>query len=422
MENIDQLKRVKVAVMDSISREFSGQIASVDEQRQFVSQRLDEVFDTMGLQLEEYQRHHFHKELLDELAGYGPIQPLLDDPLNSEVMVMGPKQVYIERAGKLHDTDIVFDDDEHVMRIINRILHPLGLQVDWESPTADGRLPDGSRVNVVIPPVSIDGPCITIRKFLNTRFSIPELVELGSVTEHMAEFLEACVKARLNILITGNTSSGKTTLLNVLSGFIPDNERIVTIEDAAELDLGQKYIVRLETRPGSVDGRGEITTRQLVRNSLRMRPDRIIVGEVRGEETIDMLQAMNTGHEGSLCTLHSNSPRDAIARLETMVLMSGLDMPVVAIRKQISSAIDLIVHMARLEDGSRKITRISEVTHMEGEVVTLSDLFQFEQRGKDEDGNILGEIRSTGLRPSFNPRLELAGFRLRPQIFGAGAF
>jgi pilus assembly protein CpaF len=274
----------------------------------------------------------------------------------------------------------------------------------------------------VIPPVSIDGPCITIRKFLNTRFSIPELVELGSVTEHMAEFLEACVKARLNILITGNTSSGKTTLLNVLSGFIPDNERIVTIEDAAELDLGQKYIVRLETRPGSVDGRGEITTRQLVRNSLRMRPDRIIVGEVRGEETIDMLQAMNTGHEGSLCTLHSNSPRDAIARLETMVLMSGLDMPVVAIRKQISSAIDLIVHMARLEDGSRKITRISEVTHMEGEVVTLSDLFQFEQRGKDEDGNILGEIRSTGLRPSFNPRLELAGFRLRPQIFGAGAF
>jgi len=420
MQDTDQLKSVKVAVMDTISREFSGQIASRDEQRQYVSQRLDEVFAKMGLQLEEYQRHHFRKEILDELAGYGPIQPLLDDPQNSEVMVMGPKQVYIERKGKLLDTDIVFDDDEHVMRVINRILHPLGLQVDWENPTADGRLPDGSRVNVVIPPVSIDGPCITIRKFLNTRFSIPELIELGSITQHMAEFLEACVRSRLNILISGNTSSGKTTLLNVLSGFIPDNERIVTIEDAAELDLGQKYLVRLETRPGNVDKRGEITTRQLVRNSLRMRPDRIIVGEVRGEETIDMLQAMNTGHEGSLCTLHSNSPRDAIARLETMVLMSGLDMPVVAIRKQISSAIDLIVHMARLEDGSRKITRIAEVTHMEGEVVTLSDLFMFQQTGKDEDDNILGEIRSTGLRPSFSPRLEVAGFRLRPQIFGIG--
>lgn len=420
MQDTDQLKSVKVAVMDTISREFSGQIASRDEQRQYVSQRLDEVFAKMGLQLEEYQRHHFRKEILDELAGYGPIQPLLDDPLNSEVMVMGPKQVYIERKGKLHDTDIVFDDDDHVMRVINRILHPLGLQVDWENPTADGRLPDGSRVNVVIPPVSIDGPCITIRKFLNTRFSIPELIELGSITQHMAEFLEACVRSRLNILISGNTSSGKTTLLNVLSGFIPDNERIVTIEDAAELDLSQKYLVRLETRPGNVDRRGEITTRQLVRNSLRMRPDRIIVGEVRGEETIDMLQAMNTGHEGSLCTLHSNSPRDAIARLETMVLMSGLEMPVVAIRKQISSAIDLIVHMARLEDGSRKITRIAEVTHMEGEVVTLSDLFMFQQTGKDEDDNILGEIRSTGLRPSFSPRLEVAGFRLRPQIFGIG--
>jgi pilus assembly protein CpaF len=394
----------------------------MDDQRQFVAQRLDEVFDDIGLELEEYQRHHFHKEILNELAGYGPIQPLLDDPMNSEVMVMGPKQVYIEREGKLLDTDIVFDDDEHVMRVINRVLHPLGLQVDWENPTADGRLPDGSRVNVVIPPVSIDGPCITIRKFLNTGFSIPELVELGSITEHIAEFLEACVRTRLNILISGNTSSGKTTLLNVLSTFIPGNERIVTIEDAAELDLNQKYLVRLETRPGNVDGRGEITTRQLVRNSLRMRPDRIIVGEVRGEETIDMLQAMNTGHEGSLCTLHSNSPRDAIARLETMVLMSGLDMPVVAIRKQISSAIDLIVHMARLEDGSRKITQIAEVTRMEGDVVTISDLFLFNHTGKDQDGNILGEIRSTGLRPAFNPRLELAGFRLRPQIFGLGAF
>ena len=422
MENIDQMKQVKVEVMNLVSREFSDDIASMDEQREFVSQRLDEVFENMPLELDAGQRERFHSELLNELAGYGPIQPLLDDQGNSEVMVMGPKQVYIERQGKLLETNIVFDDDDHVMRVINRILHPLGLQVDWESPTADGRLPDGSRVNVVIPPVSIDGPCITIRKFLNTGFSIPELIEFKSLTSHIAEFLEACVKTRLNILISGNTSSGKTTLLNVLSGFIPDDERILTIEDAAELALGQKFLVRLETRPGNADGRGAITTRQLVRNSLRMRPDRIIVGEVRGEETIDMLQAMNTGHDGSLCTLHSNSPRDAISRLETMVLMSGLDMPVVAIRKQISSAIDLIVHMARLEDGSRKVTRITEVTRMEGDVVTLSDIFLFQQTGKDQDGNILGEIRSTGLRPAFNPRLEMAGFRLRPQIFGAGTF
>jgi pilus assembly protein CpaF len=421
MESKDHMKQIKIEVMNSISREFSDDIGSMEEQRQFVSQRLDEVFDNMGLQLEPGQRERFHYEILNELAGYGPIQPLLDDQGNSEVMVMGPKQVYVERQGKLFETNIVFDDDNHVMRVINRILSPLGLQVDWENPTADGRLPDGSRVNVVIPPVSIDGPCITIRKFLDTGFSIPELIEFKSITEHIAEFLEACVKTRLNILISGNTSSGKTTLLNVLSGFIPDDERIVTIEDAAELNLGQKYLVRLETRPGNAEGRGAVTTRQLVRNSLRMRPDRIIVGEVRGEETIDMLQAMNTGHDGSLCTLHSNSPRDAIARLETMVLMSGLDMPVVAIRKQISSAIDLIVHMARLEDGARKITRIAEVTRMEGDVVTLSDLFLFQQTGKDQDGNILGEIRSTGLRPSFNPRLEMAGFRLRPQIFGLGA-
>jgi pilus assembly protein CpaF len=421
MESKDHMKQIKIEVMNSISREFSDDIGSMEEQRQFVSQRLDEVLDNMGLQLEPGQRERFHYEILNELAGYGPIQPLLDDQGNSEVMVMGPKQVYVERQGKLFETNIVFDDDDHVMRVINRILSPLGLQVDWENPTADGRLPDGSRVNVVIPPVSIDGPCITIRKFLDTGFSIPELIEFKSITEHIAEFLEACVKTRLNILISGNTSSGKTTLLNVLSGFIPDDERIVTIEDAAELNLGQKYLVRLETRPGNAEGRGAVTTRQLVRNSLRMRPDRIIVGEVRGEETIDMLQAMNTGHDGSLCTLHSNSPRDAIARLETMVLMSGLDMPVVAIRKQISSAIDLIVHMARLEDGARKITRIAEVTRMEGDVVTLSDLFLFQQTGKDQDGNILGEIRSTGLRPSFNPRLEMAGFRLRPQIFGLGA-
>ena len=422
MLKTDDLRNIKINLIDSISREFSSDQKSMTEQREYVSTRLDEIFPSLGLKLTPEQRDQFRMDVLNELSGYGPIQPLISLQDISEIMVMGPKQVYIERNGKLEDTGITFEDDDHVMRVINRILHPLGLQVDWENPTADGRLPDGSRVNVVIPPVSIDGPCITIRKFLKTRYETSELVELGTMTEHIGEFLEACVKTHLNILISGNTSSGKTTLLNVLSAFIPERERIVTIEDAAELDLGQKYLVRLETRPPNADGKGEITTRQLVRNALRMRPDRIIVGEVRGEETIDMLQAMNTGHDGSLCTLHSNSPRDAIARLETMVLMSGIDMPVVAIRKQISSAIDLIVHMARLEDGSRKITRISEVSRMEGDVVTLSDLFLFEQSGKDEEGNILGLIRSTGLRPSFNPRLVLAGFRLRPQIFGAGNF
>jgi pilus assembly protein CpaF len=422
MLKTDDLKNIKINLIDSISREFSGDQRSMTEQRDYVSTRLDEIFPSLGLKLTPEQRDQFRMDVLNELAGYGPIQPLISLQDISEIMVMGPKQVYIERNGKLEDTGITFEDDEHVMRVINRILHPLGLQVDWENPTADGRLPDGSRVNVVIPPVSIDGPCVTIRKFLKTRYETSELVELGTMTEHIGEFLEACVKTHLNILISGNTSSGKTTLLNVLSAFIPERERIVTIEDAAELDLEQKYLVRLETRPPNADGRGEITTRQLVRNALRMRPDRIIVGEVRGEETIDMLQAMNTGHDGSLCTLHSNSPRDAIARLETMVLMSGIDMPVVAIRKQISAAIDLIVHMARLEDGSRKITQITEVSRMEGDVVTLSDLFLFEQSGKDEQGNILGVIRSTGLRPSFNPRLVLAGFRLRPQIFGAGTF
>jgi pilus assembly protein CpaF len=422
MLKTDDLKNIKINLIDSISREFSGDQRSMTEQREYVSTRLDEIFPSLGLKLTPEQRDQFRMDVINELAGYGPIQPLISLQDISEIMVMGPKQVYIERNGKLEDTGITFEDDEHVMRVINRILHPLGLQVDWENPTADGRLPDGSRVNVVIPPVSIDGPCVTIRKFLKTRYETSELVELGTMTEHIGEFLEACVKTHLNILISGNTSSGKTTLLNVLSAFIHERERIVTIEDAAELDLEQKYLVRLETRPPNADGRGEITTRQLVRNALRMRPDRIIVGEVRGEETIDMLQAMNTGHDGSLCTLHSNSPRDAIARLETMVLMSGIDMPVVAIRKQISAAIDLIVHMARLEDGSRKITQITEVSRMEGDVVTLSDLFLFEQSGKDEQGNILGVIRSTGLRPSFNPRLVLAGFRLRPQIFGAGTF
>jgi pilus assembly protein CpaF len=299
------------------------------------------------------------------------------------------------------------------------MLHHVGRQVNFDSPTADARLPDGSRVNIVIPPVAVDGPCITIRKFLRSKYTAEQFIELGSMTPHMAEFLRACVVARLNILITGNTSSGKTTLLNILTGYIPGNERIITIEDAAELRLKQKYVVRMETKPPNVDGLGAILTRDLVRNALRMRPDRLVVGEVRSGEALDMLQAMNTGHDGSMTTLHANAPRDVISRLETMAMMSGLDMPLLAIRQQIASAIDLIVHMDRLTDGSRKIVRITEVPRMEGDIVTLSDLFRFDQTRVGQDGQILGEMHATGLRPVFTPKLEIAGFKLRAEVFGA---
>jgi len=380
---------------------------------------LEQAYLRTKLVLDLKMRDKIFRDVMAELVGYGPLQPLLDDPENSEIMVMGPKQVYIERHGKLLDTEITFNDDAHVMRIIDRMLLPLGRQVNVDSPTADARLPDGSRVNIVIPPVSINGPCLTIRKFLKNKMSFAQFIELGSMTQSMANFLEACVVARLNILITGNTSSGKTTLLNILAGIIPGNERIITIEDAAELKIVQKYAVAMETKPPNVDGVGAVTTRDLVRNSLRMRPDRIIVGEVRGGEALDMLQAMNTGHDGSLTTLHANSPRDAIARIETMSMMAELDLPLSAIRTQIASAIDLIVHMDRLTDGTRKIVRVTELPRMEGDIVTLSDIFLFHVTGKDEDGIIQGQMRATGLRPMFSPRLEVAGFKLTGKVYGA---
>ena len=370
-------------------------------------------------QLTKFEQTQIFEEIQDEITGFGPIQPLLADPDISEIMVCGPEQVYIEKNGKLEDTQIRFTDSDHVMRIITRILAPLGRRVDQETLMTDARLPDGSRVNIAIPPVAVDGPILTIRKFLESKLTIQQSIELGTITEHMAEFIEACVAARLNILITGNTSSGKTTFLNIMAGSISDEERIITIEDAAELNLNQKYVVRMETRMPNVDGVGGVITRDLVRNALRMRPDRIIVGEVRSGEALDMLQAMNTGHDGSMTTLHANSPRDAISRLETMSMMAGLDIPLMALRTQIAAAIDLIIHMERLSDGTRKVVRVTEVPRMEGDIVTLSDLFKFEQTGVSSSGKVQGEMEPTGLRPLFTPRLEATGHKLRGEIFGA---
>jgi len=411
------LLKFKRYLIENVGRSMEGEELQIGDRAEFMKQRLGEVYIQTKVNLPEDIRKQIFDDILDELTGFGPIQPLLDDPDVSEVMVNGPKKVYIEKGGQLTKTPITFDDDDHVLRIIDRIILPLGRRVDADSPTVDARLPDGSRVNAVIRPVSIDGPCITIRKFRKDKLSVQQLVDYGSLTNHMAEFIRACVIARLNIVISGGTGSGKTTLLNVLSSFIPENERVITIEDAAELQLQQDHILRMETKVASVDGTGAVTIRDLVRNSLRMRPDRIVVGECRGGEALDMLQAMNTGHDGSLTTLHANTPRDALSRLETMVLMSGMELPLKVVRQQISSAVDLIIQQTRLKDGSRKVTAITEVVGMEGEVVVLTDIFKFEQTGIGQNGTIIGELKPTGIRPIFGPRLEAAGFKLGAEIF-----
>ena len=411
------LLKFKRYLIENVGRSMEGEELQIGDRSEFMKQRLGEAYIQTKVNLPEDIRKQIFHDILDELTGFGPIQPLLEDPDVSEVMVNGPKKVYIEKGGQLTKTPITFDDDDHVLRIIDRIILPLGRRVDADSPTVDARLPDGSRVNAVIRPVSIDGPCITIRKFRKDKLSVQQLVDYGSLTNHMAEFIRACVIARLNIVISGGTGSGKTTLLNVLSSFIPENERVITIEDAAELQLQQDHILRMETKVASVDGAGAVTIRDLVRNSLRMRPDRIVVGECRGGEALDMLQAMNTGHDGSLTTLHANTPRDALSRLETMVLMSGMELPLKVVRQQISSAVDLIIQQTRLKDGSRKVTAITEVVGMEGEIVVLTDIFKFEQTGVGQDGKIIGELKPTGIRPIFGPRLEAAGFKLGAEIF-----
>ncbi|PKR77265.1 type II secretion system protein E [Halalkalibacillus sediminis] len=356
-------------------------------------------------------------ELVNDLTGFGPINPLLNDPEVTEVMVNGPNQVYCERSGKIVHTDITFRDDEHVMHVIEKIVAPIGRRIDESSPMVDARLPDGSRVNAIIPPLALNGPTITIRKFAVDPFTIDDLVSFGTLTQEMATFLDACVKARLNVFVSGGTGSGKTTTLNVLSGFIPNDERIVTIEDAAELQMGQDHVVSLESRPPNIEGTGAITIRDLVRNSLRMRPDRVIIGEVRGAEALDMLQAMNTGHDGSLATGHSNSPRDMLSRLETMVLLAGVELPIKAIRDQISGAIDVIIQQSRLKDGSRKIVKITEVQGMEGDIIVLQDIFEFEQTGIDDHGKIQGALVPTGVRPKFYEQLERANLNIPANVF-----
>ncbi|MBI1293624.1 CpaF family protein [bacterium] len=370
-----------------------------------------------GLVLSRVERQHFFDLILADILGFGPIQPLLDDESVSEVMVNGPAQVYVERGGKLTLSEVKFQDNAHVQRIIERILAPLGRRVDESSPMVDARLPDGSRVNAIIPPLAIDGPSVTIRKFSKKPLTVEDLVRFGSFTEDFAKFVEAAVISHLNIIVSGGTGSGKTTLLNVLSSFIPATDRIVTIEDSAELQLRQDHVVRLETRPPNIEGKGAITIRDLVTNSLRMRPDRLVIGECRGGEALDMLQAMNTGHDGSMSTAHSNSPRDTLSRLETMVLMAGMDLPLRAIRQQIAAAVDVIVHIERMRDGTRRLVYCTEVLGMEGETILTQDIFRFEEEGVDEKGKIIGQLRTTGIRPKVLERMKADQVNLPADLF-----
>ena len=387
------------------------------EVRDVIEQMFSTVLAEENAILSRTERNVLLEQIVAEIMGLGPLEPLLNDETITEIMVNGASKIYVEREGKIEKTSYNFESDEHVMRIIDRIVAPLGRRVDESQPYVDARLPDGSRVNVIIPPLAIQGPIITIRLFSKVPYSMEDLIGFGTLTPEIAEFLEICVKARLNVLISGGTGSGKTTTLNVLSGYIPNDERILTIENAAELQLQQEHVISLESRMPNIEGKGEVTIRELVVNSLRMRPDRIVVGEVRSGEALDMLQAMNTGHDGSLTTCHSNSPRDTLARLETMVLMAGTDLPHRAIREQISAALHLVVHQERLRDGSRRLVSITEVQGMEGNVIVLQDLFTFEQTGFD-DGRIVGHLRPTGVRPKFTELIDAAGYHLDAEIFG----
>ena len=407
---VEQMTPTEQMVLSAVQQDAA-------EVEQVIGNYVDKVLEDNPFAVPVSERGRIVSDLRDEMLGLGPIESLLKDPSITEIMVNGPKKVFIERMGKLQLSGVQFHDDAHVMNIIERILSPIGRHIDESTPLVDARLKDGSRVNIIIPPLALCGPCITIRKFAQKALSVENLISFGTLDRKMADFIRACIQARINILVSGGTGSGKTTTLNVLSSFIPENERIVTIEDAAELKLQQTHVVTLESRPANIEGSGQITIRDLVKNALRMRPDRIIVGEVRSGEALDMLQAMNTGHDGSLTTAHANTPRDALSRLETMVLMAGFEMPVRAIREQISSAIELILQQSRLKDGSRKITYITEVQHMEGDVITTQDLFRFEQTGMDADGKLTGHFVSTGMQPSFMEKFQTNGVELPEDFF-----
>jgi pilus assembly protein CpaF len=415
----DAFFELKERIQDKLIAELDPQmdISQTDEVRHTIEEMYDQILAQEGTILTRQERQRLFEQIVAEILGFGPLEPLLADESITEIMVNGPHKVFIERQGKLEKVKISFESDEHLMRIIDRIVSPLGRRIDESSPYVDARLPDGSRVNAIIPPLSLNGPTLTIRKFSKTPLTVDDLIRFGSITPEAIEFLNACVNARLNVIVSGGTGSGKTTLLNILSGFIPGDERIVTVENAAELQLRQEHVVTLESRPPNIEGKGEVTIRDLVINCLRMRPDRIVVGECRGGEALDMLQAMNTGHDGSLTTLHSNSPRDTLSRLETMCLMAGMDLPMRAIREQIASAVDLIVHEERMRDGSRKIVNITEVQGMEGDVIVMSDIFAFEQQGI-EGGRVIGRLKPTGLRPKFVDRIEAANIHLPAGIFG----
>ncbi len=394
-------------------------VSKTDEIRRNIEEMYDAMLTQENLVLGRADRQRLLEQIVAEILGYGPIEPLLADDTVTEVMVNGPNQVYVERKGRLELTEVKFENDDHVARIIDRIVSPLGRRIDESQPYVDARLPDGSRINAVIPPLSLVGPLLTVRKFARIPITAQTLIDFGTLTPEALEFAKACVQARLNVVISGGTGSGKTTTLNVMSSFIPEDERIITIENAAELQLQQDHVLTLETRPANVEGKGEVSMRTLVINCLRMRPDRIIVGECRGAEALDMLQAMNTGHDGSMTTAHANSPRDMLARLETMVLMAGMDLPLRAIREQISSAINLILQQERMRDGSRKITKLTEVQGMEGDVIVMQDIFSFEQQGI-EAGKVVGRLKPTGIRPKFMEQIEAANIHLPPTIFGIG--
>src|SRR5215216_5177210 len=416
-KNYDELKRqIHGKLVERLDFTRVRDLSS-DAMRRDIRRAIEHLCDTENPLLNRIEREKLIEEILDETLGFGPMEPLLKDPTISDILVNGPKKVYIERRGKLEKTEVSFRDNDHLLQIIDRIVSKVGRRVDETSPLCDARLPDGSRVNAVIPPIALDGASLSIRRFGATPLKLEDLLNYKAFSPEMAMLLEACIKARLNVVISGGTGSGKTTLLNTMSSFIPQDERIVTIEDAAELQMQQDHVVRLETRPPNIENKGAIMTRDLVRNALRMRPERIIIGECRGAETLDMLQAMNTGHSGSMTTLHANSVRDAMARLETMIMMAGFELPIKAMRQQIASAVDLVIQVNRLQGGPRKITSITEVMNMEQDVIIMQEIFRFKQLGVDQNGRAFGQFEATGVRPTFVARLETKGVKLPSNMF-----